>query len=404
MRMVRALVAVLGVALWLGVTGVGAAGAQELSALARLDPASSSITDAGDGVAIGLAISQPVPWRVRVLADPPRLVMDFREVDWTDAAAILRQSAGVTGLRAGAFRAGWSRLVLDLARPFTVAEAGMTTDGAARVTVRLAPATEAAFAIAAARPEPPEWSLPAAAALPVVPSDDTGPLRVVLDPGHGGIDPGAERDGMTEAGLMLGFARELKERLIREGGFAVTMTREDDIFVPLEARISIARAAGAQVFISLHADAIAQGEATGATIYTLSEEASDEASRTLAERHDRDDLLAGVDLTAQDDLVASVLMDMARTDTAPRIDRLAAALSGAMERAEIRMHRHPVQQAGFSVLKSPDIPSVLVELGFLSSSSDLGRLTDPDWRNRMQGAIVAGLRDWHAADQALRKP
>ncbi len=125
---------------------------------------------------------------------------------------------------------------------------------------------------------------------------------------------------------MLTFARELKEALVRDGGRHVVMTREEDVFVPLETRISIARAAGADVFLSLHADALAEGEAVGATIYTLSDEASDEASATLAERHDRDDLLAGVDLTEQDDLVAGVLMDMARTETAPRTDRLAEAL------------------------------------------------------------------------------
>lgn len=389
-------------ALWALVMPVSA---QDLSALARLDPAASRIADTEDGVTVTLAISQPVPWRVRVLAGPPRLVLDFREVDWSKASAIPRAGDRVKGLRAGVFRAGWSRLVLELAGPFTVAEAGMQTASPTRVTVRLARATPADFAAAAALPEPPGWALPMPATLPAAATPDAGgPLRVVLDPGHGGIDPGAERDGQTEAALMLAFGRELKERMIREGGFAVTMTREEDVFVPLETRISIARAAGAQVFVSLHADAIAEGEATGATIYTLSDEASDEASRTLAERHDRDDLLSGVDLTQQDDVVATILMDMARTDTTPRIDRLAASLATAIQTAGIRMHRHPVQQAGFSVLKSPDIPSVLLELGFLSSRSDLKRLNDPEWRETMQGAIMAGLRDWHSADRALRNP
>lgn len=374
--------------------------AQDLSALARLDPARSAFAADTDEVTVTLGLSQPVPWRVRVLAGPPRLVLDFREVDWTGIDKIAKPD-GIGAVRAGVFRAGWSRLVLELGGPFTVSQAEMSTDPAATVTVQLSSASEADFAAAAALPEPPDWALPEPAALPVVAADDDGPLRVVLDPGHGGIDPGAERDGKTEAALMLSFARELKERMVREGGFAVTMTREDDIFVPLESRISIARAAKAQVFVSLHADAIAEGEATGATIYTLSDEASDEASRTLAERHDRDDLLAGVDLTQQDDLVATILMDMARTDTTPRILRLADTLAAAIQGAGIKMHRRPIQQAGFSVLKSPDIPSVLLELGFLSSSSDLKRLNDPEWRSQMQGAIIAGLRDWQKAERAL---
>ena len=171
--------------------------------------------------------------------------------------------------------------------------------------------------------------------------------------------------------------------------------------MPLEARLSIARAAGADVFLSLHADALAEGQASGATLYILSEEASDKAAAKLAERHDRDDLLAGVDLTGQDDLVAQVLMDMARTETAPRIDRLAGALEVAIKAEGLAMHRQPRQAGGFSVLKSPDIPSVLIELGFLSSSRDLRRLTDPEWRTRMARAIRAGVMAWAAEDAAL---
>ncbi|MDZ4093972.1 MAG: N-acetylmuramoyl-L-alanine amidase, partial [Paracoccaceae bacterium] len=161
------------------------------------------------------------------------------------------------------------------------------------------------------------------------------------------------------------------------------------------------RAAGAHLFMSLHADALAEGEAVGATIYTLSEEASDAAGAALAERHDRDDLLAGVDLTGQDDLVAQVLMDMARTETAPRIERLALALKAAIQDAGLKMHRHPLQSAGFSVLKSPDIPSVLVELGFMSSARDLARLTDPAWREKIAAALLVGIKAWAAEDAAI---
>lgn len=141
---------------------------------------------------------------------------------------------------------------------------------------------------------------------------------VALDPGHGGINSAAERDGYSEARLMMVFARELKEVLLRDGGFKVSLTREDDSFVPLETRISIADMAKAQVFLALHADALAEGEAVGAIVYTLADDASDKASATLAERHTRDDLLAGIDLSQQDDEVATVLMDMARAQTTPR--------------------------------------------------------------------------------------
>ena len=380
--------------------GMGAQ-AQELSALAKLVPAESHIEDASGGVSLHIALSQPVPWRVRVLANPPRLVMDFREVDWSGINTVDRDTDRVKDLRAGVFRPGWSRLVLELDGPYLVQTAGMTTGHDPAVNVQLVPASEADFAVKAALPEPEGWALPAAADLPKVVAQGTGPLVVVLDPGHGGIDPGAERDGRDEADLMLTFARELKEVLLRDGRFVVVLTRDEDEFVPLETRISISRAVGAHVFLSLHADALAEGEAVGATIYTLSEEASDAAGATLAERHDRADLLAGVDLTEQDDLVATILMDMARTETAPRVGRLATALQTAIQAAGLKMHRKPQQRAGFSVLKSPDIPSALLELGFLSSERDLARLEDPAWRAKMAAAIRDGLSAWATEDAAL---
>lgn len=378
-----------------------AVSAQDLTALARVDVAASRVADQGMAVVAEFALSQPVPWRVRVLDGPPRLILDMREADWTGVADLPETSTHVIGLRAGPFRPGWSRLVLELDGPMLVETAGMETTGKVRLTLQLRAASPAEFAAKAALPEPADWALPQAAEVAVLPQRNEGPLVVVLDPGHGGIDPGAENGGLKEADLMLTFARELKEVLLRDGQFEVVLTRETDSFVPLEERSTLARAAGAGVFISLHADALAEGEAVGATIYTLSEEASDAASRALAERHDRDDLLAGIDLTAQDDLVATVLMDMARTETTPRITRLADALQGSITAAGIKMHRHPQQEAGFSVLKSPDIVSVLLELGFLSSERDRDRLSDPEWRAKMAVALRDGLIAWHDEDLAI---
>ncbi len=224
-------------------------------------------------------------------------------------------------------------------------------------------------------------------------------MFVVLDPGHGGIDPGAEYDGAVEGDLMLTFARELQEVLLRAGNFKVVLTREGDVFVPLEARVSLARNVGADVFLSLHADALVEGCASGATIYTQSDRASDIASRKLAERHDRADLLAGVDLSDQDDVIATILMELARTETAPRTDKLANALVSGLAQA-VGVHKRPRLSAGFSVLKAPDIPSVLIELGFLSSPRDLQRLRDPEWRKRAAKGVRVALQAWAAADAA----
>ena len=377
------------------------AAAQELSALAKVNPMRSGIVATGAGLELRLDLSQPVPWRLRLMDNPPRLVIDAREVDWKGAEALAVVRPGVS-LRAGRFRPGWSRMVLELEGPHKVARAEMTTGEATRLEILLEPTDPETFAAEAARPDLPEWALPEAAQLMPPLPEGGGPLVVVLDPGHGGIDPGAERDGTSEAALMLTFAREVKEVLLRDGRFRVVMTRDEDVFVPLETRTSIAREAEADIFLSLHADALAEGDAQGATVYTLAEEASDEAAAALAERHDRDDLLAGVDLTEQDDLVAEVLMDMARTETAPRTDRLAKAMVGAMKAAEIRMHRRPQQSGGFSVLKTPDIPSVLLEVGFLSSDRDFKRLSDPAWRATLAEALRQALVTWAEEDAALR--
>ena len=379
-----------------------ALGAEGHSARAGLVPSGSTVTDAGGGLLLTLTFSEPVPWRAFTLADPPRLVMDFREIDWrgTDAAALLA-TARATGLRMGAFRPGWSRLVLDLAGPFSVASAEMKTagdEGRAIIELRLDPVAEDRFRALSGAPGGAEWGSDAAAAAQPAPRGE-GPLTVVLDPGHGGIDPGAEGDEITEAALMLTFARELEEALIR-AGFRVALTRTDDVFVPLDTRITRARSAKADVFLSLHADAVAEGRATGATVYTLSDSASDEASAALAERHDRADLLAGVDLTGQDDVIAGVLMDIARLDTRPRSEALADAIVEGLGQSVGRLHKRPRLEAGFSVLRAPDIPSVLIELGFLSSEPDRNRLTSPEWRAKAAKGIVEALRSWALADEA----
>lgn len=380
--------------------------AQGFSGLARIDPAASSITDVRRGLVVDLGLSQAVPYRVFTLDDPARLVVDFREVDWTGLSPeALLQASHATGVRFGTFRPGWSRMIVDLAGPMALVTASMATDAAtgdARVTLRLSETSAADFSAKAGAPDDPGWDLPDPASVPAPKARQRGdrPLQVVLDPGHGGVDPGAERDGLSEADLMLRFALELKEALVRAGNFEVTLTREDDSFVPLETRITLARAAGADVFLSLHADALAEGGASGATIYTLSDSASDEASELLAQRHDRADLLAGVDLTEQDDVIASVLMEMARRDTTPRSDSLADHLVRSLRDSIGRMHKRPRLSAGFSVLKAPDFPSVLIELGFLSSPQDITNLQTPEWRARAIMGIRQALQSWAVSDAA----
>lgn len=391
-------------ALWLGMSVEGRA-QDVLSGLARFDPETSQVVDTHGGVQVDLELSQGVPYRAYTLDDPKRLVLDFREVDFSTLSATrLLQGDKVLAVRAGKIRPGWSRMVFDLHAPLTLQSVNMAIDretGRAALSLWLQDASVEAFAAAAGVPDIAGWAPPKPGqGQGRVKADPHGPLRVVLDPGHGGIDPGAEVESAVEKHLMLSFARELKEVLLRGGDVEVILTREEDHFVSLERRVAIAHEQGADIFISLHADALRDGGARGATVYTLDPEASDAASRALAERHERDDLLAGVDLSHSDDVVADVLMDLARLESSPRSDLLARAIVLALREEKLPVNNHALRAAGFSVLKSPDIPSVLLELGFLSSENDRGNLTDPDWRNHMAVAVADAIRAWAIADEA----
>lgn len=380
------------------------AAADDLSGLARVVPAESRVESRRGGADMVLGLSQGVPFRVYHLDSPPRLVVDFREVDFSLLPYDSMQDGEVVlGLRAGSFRPGWSRLVAELSGPYAPTEIAMRVDpndGAARLNIGLERIAEEEFSLTTRAADDPEWQ--ALMASPQVQLEDDASFVVAIDPGHGGVDPGALRDGVSEKELMLEVGLALRD-LLRRQGIAVIMTRDSDTFVSLPARISIAHAAGADLFISLHADALSSGRARGATVHTLSDEASDAATAQLAEQHDRADILAGIDLSGSDDVVAGVLMDLARQETLPRAQSLAGALIDAMAAAGGPMNRRPWREAGFSVLKAADIPSVLVELGFLSDARDLKNLQDPEWRRRMVAALAEGILAWRAEDLVTRE-
>ncbi len=380
--------------------------AQEYSGLARLDVGASKISDRGRTVVVDLQLSQGVPYRVFTLDAPRRLVLDFREVDWGDMAPReLDRSDRISNVRVGGFRPGWSRMVVDLDGPYLMQTTAMhidDTNGSAALEVVLRQGEAEEFAAHSIAPAMPGWELPEGASAAKVKTGRSGErlIRVVLDPGHGGIDPGAEKEGAVEKNLMLSFARELKETLIRSGEFEVFMTRDDDSFVSLERRVAFAHQVEGDLMISLHADAVTEGKATGVTAYTLSESASDKASEALAERHDRTDILAGVDLHGTDDVVAGVLIELARQETQPRAMLLSEALILGIGEYDIPVNSSPIRSAGFSVLKSPDIPSVLLELGFLSSPRDIENLTDAKWRGDLAQGIADAIKAWSIADAA----
>lgn len=377
-------------------------GAQTLGASARALPEGSSLEGGRRGTELRLSLSQAVPFRVFTLDDPMRVVVDFRTVDFSALPEAFNEARMVESVAmGGASSPGWSRMVLTLNTAQSLDVAAMETDettGQAIVSISLSPADPEAFSESAGPPPGLDAVL-----LPVVshappPADDT--FTVMLDPGHGGVDPGALREGFTEADLILSFARELREVMRRTGRIEVAMTRDADVFVPLPTRVTLARAAGADLFISIHADAIAEGRAQGATVYTLSDDATDAATAALAEQHDRADLLQGVDLTGSDDEVVGVLLDLARIETAPRSAAFADILVAAIDSAGLDLHARPRSEGGFSVLKAADFPAVLLEIGFLSEGGDLQNILDPAWRARMQAAITGAALAWSEADAA----
>jgi N-acetylmuramoyl-L-alanine amidase len=327
------------------------------------------------------------------LTDPFRIVIDLPRADWTgpepDAAAI----PDILAVRFGLFRHDTARIVLELARPLAVRRAisRPQAGGGHRLALALEPVAAQDFAAGAGWPEEARWE---PGRLPPPPAP--GRIVVAIDPGHGGIDPGASRGGLVEKRLVLAFGRQLAEAVERRDGLAAYMTREADVFVPLRERVRLARDAGAHVFVSVHADSLLEGRADGVSLYTLSEEGTDDATRAYAERENRSDVLAGVSLSGAEDDVTRVLVDLARRGTNHESDKLAAALLEALRPRVPLLRTRPHRRGNFVVLKAPDLPSVLVELGFLTSAADRARLSDPEWRTGLAEAIADGLERWIA--------
>ncbi|MDP5086513.1 MAG: N-acetylmuramoyl-L-alanine amidase [Yoonia sp.] len=364
--------------------------AQSAFAQVAVDPARTAVKDGWWTLEVALGLAAITPYRAFTLDDPRRLVVDFEGVsfDGLTPGDILSGDRAMA-VRFGPLRPGWSRMVVDLAEPLVITEAGMVTvpDGA-DLRIVLARATEAEFAAAAGAPPDPGWDVvtgfdPQAAAR-LADSED---FVVVIDPGHGGIDPGAIQGGIKEADLMLIMAAELAVMLNGLDGVSAVMTRETDTFVPLSARLTFARQVGADLFLSIHADALEEDEARGATVYTLSADGGDAAAQRIVERHERGDLLAGVDLNAASDRVATALMDLARAETGPAGRRFADALVASMRTEGVRLNARPRREGQFAVLTAADFPSVLIEAGFLSNAEDRAVLATAEGRARIARAI-----------------
>ena len=228
-------------------------------------------------------------------------------------------------------------------------------------------------------------------------------LIVVIDPGHGGLDPGAQVKTIRESDLMLSLAQVVVEEVKRLDNTEVILTRTSDQFTSLDKRLILAVQAGADVFISLHADTVEKGKASGSTVYTLSQAASDQASARLAARHGGNELISSVDLTGADTAITAALLGLLRQENTVRSNAFSKSIIKNLEDLSIKLNPKPSRKANFSVLKLPSVPSVLIETGFMSTSSDLQNLQDRDWAEKFALAISSGILEWVAADQLLTK-
>jgi len=331
------------------------------------------------------------------LADPYRVVVDLPQTTFTLPAKAGEQARGlVKAFRYGLIMQGGSRIVLDTKGPVRL-EKAFVLDAAegqpARLVLDLIATDRTSFMKNIALENRPahSTSIKPSEAPPKV-DGDVRPL-IVLDPGHGGIDTGTKGSGgELEKDVVLAFAQTLREKLESNGKYRVAMTRADDTFIPLAERVRFARSRNAGLFISVHADALPrrEGQAEGATVYTLSENASDAEAARLAEAENKADVIAGVDLTTEPDDVANILVDLAQRETKTFSMQFARTLVGELK-AAARLHKHPLKSAGFKVLLAPDVPSVLLELGYMSTKDDLKQLTSAAWRARTAQALAQAV-------------
>jgi N-acetylmuramoyl-L-alanine amidase len=355
-------------------------------------------------------LSKKVNVHVFALGNPYRVIVDAPDVNFQMPDGLGKEKRGlVTAYRYGLFAPGKSRIVIDVSGPFLIDKAFVLEprdDQPARLVIDLVPTDEKTFQAKLKESKPPQPASEGAAVIPQAPprAPDAKPV-VVLDPGHGGIDPGTNPNGVPEKEVVLAFAKVLKTKLAATGRYEVCLTREDDTFVPLRERVEFAQKKGAGLFLSIHADYFPnQAEkTTGATVYTLSEQASDDEAKELAAKENFSDALAGIELpNDSDEVVANILIDLAQRETQNRSTLFARSIVGELA-SRSALHTRRLRSAGFRVLKAPDVPSVLLELGFLSNPDDERRLTSEAWRDRIADGVVGSI-DGYFAKRVARNP
>ncbi len=342
-------------------------------------------------------LTRKIELRAFTLADPYRVVVDIPQVTFQLPSRLGEKGRGlIKAFRYGLVMAGGSRIVIDVDKPVRLDKAFVMDAGQgqpARLVLDLSATDRDSFmrnlsAESKTRPA----ALPPMAPSASARSSDPRPI-VVIDPGHGGIDTGTKSAaGDDESTIVLSVGLMLRDALEKSGKYRVVMTRTDDTFVPLADRVRFARERQGALFISIHADSLSkrEGDAQGATVYTLSEQASDAEAARLADAENRADVIAGLDLKAEPGDVADILIDLAQRETKAFSHQFASGLVGEL-RNSVRLNRGPLRSAGFRVLKAPDVPSVLLELGYMSNRDDLKLLKSDAWRAKTVETIARAV-------------
>ncbi len=376
-----------------------------------------------DKVRLVIDMDKIEDFRVFTLSDPHRLVIDLPKFSWNAGAAHPPPEAHISDIRQGQLMPGISRIVFDLTAPSSVQSAFLIPAGKDQSNTRLVidykKVTHKAFleqkgtihgtlkvdnSSNASRSVPVTQSyattkngtpLPPPNALRPTQNNENTVVRkpiIIIDPGHGGIDPGAVgSNNIYEKNVVLSIARELKKQLMATGQYRVFMTRETDTFVKLRDRVKFARDHNGDLFVSLHADSIKKKDVRGSSVYTISKKSSDAQTAALAKKENQADLIAGIDLSIEDEQVAFILGDFLINETMNQSKFLANTLVETMQTRGIRTLQTPHRYAGFAVLKAPEIPSVLVETGFMSNSSEARLLTQREHQRKIATAIHSGI-------------
>ena len=374
---------------------------------------SARIGEHEDRTRLVIELSDPVNLRAFALSNPDRVVIDLPEVSWRLGAPPRPSGSGpVKSYRYGQFRAGNSRMVIDLNSPVSVSDSLVLPPSAGfgyRVVIDLFPTTRPKFDAQAGWPadlKKRESDVEKLAALIAAqqapPARSKGKKIIVLDPGHGGLDSGTvgvnglmEKDLALAEGLKL--ARELRSR-----GYTVFMTRENDTFIPLRQRVAIGRADKADLFIALHADSNPDPNTTGTSIYTLNDGRSDREAGLLARRENQSDVIAGVDLSGDNNPVAPILINLAQRDTRNKSSEFATNALKNLGQVTDLLARSPHRSASLAVLVAPDVPAVLIELGYLSNHGDASQMNTDSWRTKVAGAIADAVDAQFAQPSVLQ--